>query len=57
MTDDYTNMMAEVAMRVPLMGDDELCDHLTHWNVTVRSAAESEASSRWAEMIMPKGDR
>jgi hypothetical protein len=52
--DDYANLMAEIAMRVPLMGDDELRDHLTHWNATVRSAAEAEAAARWAETIMPK---
>jgi hypothetical protein len=46
--------MAEIAMRAPLMGDDELRDHLTHWNATVRSAAEAEAAARWAETIMPK---
>jgi hypothetical protein len=48
--------MSEIAMRVPFMGDDELCDHLTHWNVMVRNAAESEAAARWAETIMPKDD-
>jgi hypothetical protein len=57
MTDDYTNLMAETAMQVPFMGDDELRDHLTHWNATVRSAAEAEAAARWAETIMPKGAR
>ena len=55
--DDYANLMAEIAMRTPYMSDDELSDHLTHWNATVRSAAEAEAAARWAETIMPKGDR
>lgn len=54
---DYVNLMAEIAMRMPIMDDDELRDHLTHWNATVRSAAEAEAAARWAETIMPKGDR
>lgn len=56
-TDAYENLMAETVMQVPLMSDDQLRDHMTHWNATVRSAAEAEAAARWAETIMPKGDR
>jgi hypothetical protein len=55
--DAYTNLMSEIAVRVTSMGDDELRDHLTHWNLMVRSAAEAEAAARWAETFMPKYER
>jgi hypothetical protein len=55
--DDYENLSAELATRVSHMSDDELSGNLKHWNVMVRSAAEKEAASRWAETIMPKDER
>jgi hypothetical protein len=56
-SDAYANVMAETAMRTPYMSDDALHEHLTHWNETVRVAAQAEASARWAETIMPKDER
>jgi hypothetical protein len=57
MAGDYENLMAELAMRVSHMSDNELNEHLTHWNAMVRNAAEKEAATRWAETIMPKDER
>jgi len=39
------------------LSDEELHANLGHTWPRIREAAEAEAASRWAETIMPKGDR
>jgi hypothetical protein len=38
------------------LSDEELHANLSHTWPRIREAAESEAASRWAETIIPKGD-
>lgn len=53
----FDNGVAKVIMRMSDMTDDELIRQLSHMNQGIRDAAKAEAASRWAETIMPKGDR
>jgi hypothetical protein len=53
----FDNAVAKVVMRMPDMTDDELIRQLSHMNQGIRNAAKAEAAARWAETIIPKGDR
>lgn len=51
--EDY---ITQTVMRMPVMEDEELREHLSSMYPTIRICAETEASRRWSETIMPKGD-